>query len=273
MKRGHHATSASRTAELVALVRALGGLDPDAERFIGRDLRLAAAALRRLDPRGRALDRLTLGLSAAVRARHRWLDGVVVERLADDAEQLVLLGAGFDTRAARLAPHIAGRPIYHVDHPATAAARAARAGPTPAHVRRVDVDFAAEDFADALDAAGFAWDRPAVFIWEGVTMYLPRPTIEATLTRIAHRAAPGTRVGLDLVVRPEDYRTPLREHLARLALAALREPIVGIVPADELDALFSRAGLAPRQLLSCAEVPGGAGAWHGLWLAEVAVPR
>lgn len=273
MREGRTARSASRTAELVALIRDVAGSDPYAHAFISPGYRLLGRVVKRLDPAGRRTDRITLGLTDAIRARHRWLDGLLVEAVGSDAEQIVLLGSGFDARPWRFAGAIGARPIYLVDHPATAAARAARGPEETPGTRRVDVVFDQADFAEALTAAGFAWDRPSVFIWEGVTMYLPRETIEDTLHRIARRACPGTRIGFDLVAARPPADMPARERLGRAALSAMGEPVVTAIAATEIAPMLAGCGLAVRQIVPVRHAPGGEKAWPDMYFVEAAVPE
>lgn len=272
MRSGTSARSTSRTAEYVALVRQLGGFDPYAHHFVPRDMRALGRALTRLDPGGGRTDRFTLGLNNALRARHRWLDGLLVEALGDTAEQVVLLGSGFDARPWRFAEVIDGRPVYLVDHPATAAARAERGPGEEPNVQRVDVRFDEEDFAERLSEVGFAWDRPAVFIWEGVTMYLPRPVVESTLSRIAHRAAPGTRVGFDLVAARPPAEMSRRERWARAVMARMSEPVVLGLPVERMRGFVEASGLAVRQIVPVREARGGAHAWPDLCFVDAVVP-
>lgn len=268
MKAGRSARSASRTAEMVALIRHQAGFDPYAHHFVAADYRLLGRILERVDPGGGVVDRFTLGITDAIRARHRWLDDLLLRALGDGAEQAVVLGAGFDARAWRFASEIGDRPVFLVDHPATAAARAER-GPAESHnVRRVDVDFAVDDFTERLSVAGFRWDRPAVFLWEGVTMYLPRAAVEQTLGRIAERSAAGSRIGFDLVLGRAWGEMPWRERVSRRVLGLMREPVSAGIPEAEVAPLVTGTGLHIRRRIPIREAPGGAMAWPDMLLVE-----
>ena len=99
----------------------------------------------------------------------------------------MILGAGLDTRAARL-----GRPgvrFFEVDHPESQSDKQDRLGrlegyPTDA-ATYVSCDFEQDDFLDRLCAEGFDPNEPALFVWEGVTPYLTEPAIRAILDRVA----------------------------------------------------------------------------------------
>lgn len=161
--------------------------------------------------------------------------------------QWVLLGAGLDMFAWRR-PDCASVPQFEVDHPATQRSkqrRIARLGlvAPPLH-RFVPVDFARETASEQLLAAGFARAVPTVFAWLGVTYYLERAAIDATLRDIRSIAAPGSVLVLD-------YRLPDR-HLARkergpvrrsdLVFARWGEPMLSRFEPAELHALAVRTG-------------------------------
>lgn len=130
-------------------------------------------------------------------ARTTYYDAALQRHLAG-TDQLVILGAGFDTRVFRLPPESRVR-CFEIDMPRTQAYKIAmlqKAG-LPTHLATyVAADFETEDWMEKLVAAGFDPGRPALFLWEAVTMYLDRPSVEATLRRIAG-TAPGSAVAFD----------------------------------------------------------------------------
>jgi len=113
--------------------------------------------------------------------------------------QVVVLGAGFDTRAARLAR--AGVRFFEVDREETQAVKLARLATLPgypvASASYVTCDFEHQDFLDRLAGSGFRANEPALFLWEGVTPYLTEPAVRATLRRIAEGTHPGSVVVFD----------------------------------------------------------------------------
>src|SRR5262245_41023990 len=88
--------------------------------------------------------------------------------------QVVILGAGFDTRAARLAAP--GVRFFEVDHPSTGADKRARLGRAAGYpidcATYVACDFESQDFVSELDRSGFSSAEPAFVVWEGVSPYL-----------------------------------------------------------------------------------------------------
>lgn len=194
----------SRTAEHVALFRALetarpgGGLfrDPPARRLLPRRRR-TVVALCRLPGVHRALVRYidrrwSGGPRASAVVRTRLIDGWLADALSGGAAQVVLLGAGFDSRAHR-APE--GAVYFEVDHPATQATKLRRLG---RHARPgvvfAPADLTADDLGTVLRAAGFDPALRTAVIWEGVTNYLDEPAVDATLRGLAALCPPGSTV-------------------------------------------------------------------------------
>jgi methyltransferase (TIGR00027 family) len=117
--------------------------------------------------------------------------------------QVVLLGAGLDTRAARLAKN--GVRFFEVDHPSSqrdklARLRALDGYPVEA-ATYVACDFETDDFIDRLAAEGFHPTAPALVIWEGVVPYLTEPAIRRTLRRITDACERRTVLVFDYVMR------------------------------------------------------------------------
>jgi methyltransferase (TIGR00027 family) len=192
-------SSASKTALMVCAYRARASrwdrplfVDPWAESLAGSDGHEIA---RRLDERFAPME-TWLALRVAYLDR---LVGIAVDRLS--IRQVVILGAGYDTRAARL-PR-AGVAFYEVDHPATQAAKRERLAkldryPADAAIY-VTCNFEREDPIERLVASGFSAREPALVIWEGVVPYLTEPAVRATATRLAHGLDPRSLVAFDFV--------------------------------------------------------------------------
>lgn len=134
-------------------------------------------------------------LAATMVARTVAIDDVVREAAAP---QLVVLGAGLDGRAWRMA-ELAGATVFEVDHPDTQREmrrRAAALTLAAKEVHFVPVDFTRDSLEAALAGAGHDATRPTTWVWEGVVMYLRPVEVEATLGKIAGRSAPGSVLAL-----------------------------------------------------------------------------
>lgn len=194
------------TARGVALVRAIEmtrpeservSSDPYAHRFVNP---LTVQFMRAVGAAG--INRLTgiEGLINFAMAREQYIADVMGRELRAGIEQIVILGAGFDTRAYRL-PEAAGVPVFEVDHPTTQAAkREALRGvvdPLPANVHFARVDFDHDDLGERLRAAGYDESKRTLFVWQGVIVYLTREGADRTLGFIAKHSAPGSVVVFD----------------------------------------------------------------------------
>ena len=118
------------------------------------------------------IDRRVPGARSSAVARTRFIDDAIAARLGEQTEQLVILGAGFDSRAYRL-PGLRGITVFEVDHPDTLATkrraleRALRA--LPKHVHFVPTDFNQRELATVMAEAGYRESLRTFFVWEGVT--------------------------------------------------------------------------------------------------------
>lgn len=249
----------SRTAEYVALFRALETArpaderlvdDPWAIRFLSPGLRLAAL-LAHL-PGGAALvagvlDRRWPGPRLSTVVRTRMVDDLVTAALDAGAHQLVLLGAGYDTRGLRL-PSAAASSVFEVDHPSTQARKRAAFAPAAAHATTyVPVDFERDDLRAALRGAGFAEGRPTCVVWEGVLSYLSLPAIDATLGSVTAACTPGSAVVLTYV---DAAALDHRDARWIRAVEAAGEPFVTGLRPGEAPAFFARRGLRLRSDVS-----------------------
>ena len=118
----------------------------------------------------------------------------LLEAHAPHAEQLVILGAGLDTRAYSDFKS-RGVAIYEVDEAANQAHKRAAldaAGIESDHVRFVVADFEQSDWIRSLLESDYNRDVKTIFLWEGVTLYLPERAVAETLRTLTEHSAPGS---------------------------------------------------------------------------------
>ncbi|HKE15503.1 MAG TPA: SAM-dependent methyltransferase [Kofleriaceae bacterium] len=221
------ASSASKTALMVAAYRARASRrvdpvcsDPWAHGLAGAlGLELSVA-----------LDRHFPHMELWIALRTAYLDAHVAHHIERGVRQVVLLGAGFDTRAARL-----GRPgvrFFEVDHPATQVEKRARL----AELRGYPVDAATfvgcdfesgQDFAAQLGESGFDAAAPAVVLWEGVVAYLSEEAVRATLCRVAEALHIDSPIYFDYIGKrlADADRIKPSDHGARDEVSRMGEPI------------------------------------------------
>jgi len=228
-------SSASRTALFMTAYRARASAQPDA---ICNDPWAAKLAGEEGFELARRYDEIYPHMELWTAVRTAFIDARVRRAISSPwaMTQVVLLGAGFDTRAARLAPspattgtattgtattgkttkgkattRAAGRPapqaqtpsvrFFEVDHPSTQAEKLRRLGALEGYpenaATHVACDFEGQDFLTELGRAGFRPDLAALFVWEGVTPYLSEAAVRGTLQRLASDTAAGSVVVFD----------------------------------------------------------------------------
>ena len=170
------------------------------------------------------------------------IDAAVRNAMAGGAQQLVILGAGYDGRAWRMR-ELSGVKVFEVDQPVTQGekrTRAAKLPPSIGMVSFVPMDFARASLGDALHGAGHDRRSPTCWIWEGVVMYLTRDTMRATLADVAGRSASGST----LIV---NYHTQHRRFLMRLIFHLIGEPQISAWTPAEMAADMRSAGFVVRE--------------------------
>ena len=248
----------SKTAEFMALFRAFESTyarerrlfeDPLAVHFLSPALR-AVVYFSRIPLIQRAiirlLDRVWTGARASGIARTRLIDDFLLRGICGGGKQVVILGAGYDSRAYRLAALQTLR-VFEVDHPSTLKYKKEKMrkahGVACGHVTYVETDFNHQSLAQTLRGAGFDENLPAFFIWEGVTNYLTDAAVRQTLGYIGSLAE-GTQLAFTYVHR-DAIDTP-GAHVKKGVSKLLRkqgEPwTFGILP-EELPALLRDCGL------------------------------
>ncbi len=146
--------------------------------------------------------------------------------------QLVILGAGWDTRAYNLPayslPEGAGVSVFEVDTPEMVALKQAAlqdAGIDAAHVTFVGVDFNEEPWLEGLERQGFDPALPSFFLWEGVVYYLDDEAVHATLAAIGSLAS-GSIVAFDYASREMvEGAGSLAFRMGKKSLEAIGEPL------------------------------------------------
>jgi len=197
-----------------------------------------------MDPEGTRLSR------AAIVARARFVEDLVVEQSGNGVEQYVILGAGLDTFAQRR-PDIASRMrVFEVDQPGPQAWKRQRLGElgfaVPEWLRLVPVDFeAGGSWLQSLADAGFDAGRPAVVASTGVMMYLTPETNEATLRDVAS-LAPGSTLVATFIIPLELVAADERPGLqgAERGARAAGTPFISFYTPHEMLRLARQAGFS-----------------------------
>jgi methyltransferase (TIGR00027 family) len=186
------------------------------------------------------------GIRGALLCRTCAIDDMVKAAVGRGLRNVVILGAGLDTRPYRLA-ELAGTTVFELDLATLQNFKRARLrdrfGAEPPHVRFVPIDFNSARLDEALANAGLDQNEPALFIWEGVTQYLQPEAVDAVLRAVAARPE-----GSELI-----FTYVLEDALTGKIAARKPEPwFFGIRP-DLLAAFLAERGLTLRADLGAEE--------------------
>ena len=256
----------SATAQLIALGTVFLSRDPQLGRFVPA----RASALSGLLLSGSAPGKLGLiglasrpGLRALVRGleravlpgillhyalRKRFIEESARAFLARGGSQLVVLGAGFDTLAARIAEASPGVTCVELDHPGTQEAkRRVLTSRTSAGVHFAPADLSGDSISDALGTVeAFSQGRPTFFVLEGVSMYLDEASVVRILGDCARLGGSGTEIAWTFMSPDERGRIAFRRSRAGVVdswLEARGEPFTWGISRERLEPFLRPLGL------------------------------
>lgn len=145
------------------------------------------------------------GVMGFLAARERYIDDILRSFMDNGLQQLVILGAGYDSRAYRfdrLRDHVK---IFEVDHPATQMDKLTKVravlGTIPDYVTYIPVDFSTQTLEERLPESGYDPNLKTLFIWQGVTMYLTAEAVDETLKFIQQHSTPDSAIVFDYIYR------------------------------------------------------------------------
>lgn len=124
----------------------------------------------------------------------------IIERVIPGVEQIVVMGAGYDTRAYGDFSHH-DVVFYELDQPVVQEHKRkvlADAELDSSHVCFVPVDFSTQNAFEQLIGAGFDSSKKTLFLWEGVTLYLTEEDIRNTMRDVRRHAPAGSILLADL---------------------------------------------------------------------------
>ena len=197
----------SRTAEFTCLVRGLSNLENRAQ-YRSDDY----VSLIIMNGVIRPLLRLALfkrfftakypaGMYEYVIARTKTIDAEFKRALDQGFRQVLIFGAGFDSRGIRLGSQAEHARVFELDAPATQRAKIERYREKkveiPENLVFIPIDFDRDSLPERLDQAGFDKRCPSLFILEGLTMYLQPDSVDATFRVIREFAGDGSRIVFD----------------------------------------------------------------------------
>jgi methyltransferase (TIGR00027 family) len=144
------------------------------------------------------------GIVTSMVIRTRYIDTVLDASLRDGVRQVVVLGAGFDSRGYRFQDRLKGVRFIEVDYGPTQQYKERRVrevlGSIPKNLRYVPMDFTKDDLLTQLRKGGFSETEKTLFIWEGVVVYMPEAAVKATLQFVRRHSAAGSRIVFNYVL-------------------------------------------------------------------------
>lgn len=253
----------SRTAEGAAVIRAIESCRSKRDRLF--EDRLACGFVRNPFSRwiiglmnmvgiGTTLlilrDRQFPGVIGGLICRTRYIDDALQDALREGFKQVVILGAGFDSRAYRI-PGMEKARVFEVDHPGTQRWKQKclkrMLGPPPSHVVFVPINFDKQELRDEMEKVSFLTNVKTFFIWEGVSQYITGEAVDATLRYVSSASAPGSKIVFTYIQRDiidESAQSELGRKLILLT-QQLGEPWQVGFNKEELPHYLSERGLAP----------------------------
>ena len=144
------------------------------------------------------------GVLGSFLCRTRYIDDVLKKSLQGGIEQLVILGAGFDSRAYRITGMERVR-VFEVDLPGTRELKRVRVekvlGKVPENVTLVGMNFEQQNLGEVLKSVGFQKEKRTLFIWEGVTQYITAEAVNNTLAFVSGVSGTGSAIVFTYVLQ------------------------------------------------------------------------
>lgn len=204
--------NASKTAETIAMVRMIESKKPENERicydpyavnFISQEvLDFAAKNPEKYSAFVARNESLVPGASNSIVARVRFFDDVLKSSIDDGLEQLVIVGAGYDTRAYRI-EGLDRTQVFEIDHPATQKIKIKKIKEIfksqPDHVTYIPLDLEIDKFGQKLLKTKYDSSKKTLFIMEGLLMYISPETVDKILSFILHNSGRGSSVLFDYI--------------------------------------------------------------------------
>jgi len=138
-------------------------------------------------------------------ARTRYIDEYVDKCIDDGLQQLIILGAGYDSRAYRIERLKGKVTVFEVDHPATQKRKIEKVKkilyPLPSNVVYAPIDFNKQKLSHVVPQSGYDRDKKSLFIWEGVTPYLTADAVDETLHFVATNSGPGSSIIFNYILK------------------------------------------------------------------------
>jgi methyltransferase (TIGR00027 family) len=220
--------------------------DPLAIAFIGKGKRL----LGKIPP----LRRLALWyieqrhpfVFDCIAARTRYIDEHVNHCIDDGIEQLIILGAGYDSRAYRMERLKEKVTVFEIDLPAIQKLKIQKLkkiiDPLPSNVVYIPIDFNSETLSQRLFQSKYDKDKKSLFIWEGVTPYLTAEAVDETLYFVANNSKSGSSIIFNYIIKSVVDGTCQLEKAAEIRKAFELEGLLFGIEEGTIESFMSERG-------------------------------
>ena len=197
----------------------------------------------------------TKRLRASILARARFIEDLIIEESKHGISQYVILGAGLDTFSQRRADVASKLQVYEIDQPDTQTWKQRRLNELgfgiPEWLHFVSVDFETSSWWEQLLKSGFDINKPAVVACTGVSLYLTKDAITATLNQIA-KLMSGSKLAMTFYL-PMELMDEEDKPLQQIAEKGAREaetPFVSFYSPSEILTLANKAGFKKAKTIS-----------------------
>ena len=204
--------SPSKTAEEVTIIRIIESTKPEDERICYDPLAvhfIGSKTLKLLQKNPEKEKQNVLkGVANTIAVRVRYFDDFVEKSIVEGLEQLVILGAGYDTRAYRI-EGLKNVKVFEVDHPGTQGVKIEKIkeifGYLLDHVTYVSIDLEKESLNGKLLKNGYDPSKKTLFLMEGLTMYISPEAVDEILSFIVENSSKGSAVIFDYASRTVNF--------------------------------------------------------------------
>ncbi len=178
-------------------------------------------------------------------ARTAYGDTLFRAALKNSTPQIVILGAGYDTRSYRYCNPVDKTVVFEVDAAATQNRKREQLGefdiPIPSSLKFIPMNFKTDSLLESLDECGYDVSLKTLFLWEGVTQYLPEKTVRETVQFIENHSGVGSTIFFD-------YLTEERSSTVE------SEPFLFWTDPDTLSDNLQKHSISTVEMLNCSDI-------------------
>jgi methyltransferase (TIGR00027 family) len=143
------------------------------------------------------------GMYEYVIARTKYIDSIFEKAILKEFDQILVFGAGFDSRGIRFLNKNSKTNVFELDVPITQNAKMnqlkKRGVELNPHIIFISIDFNKESLENKLDESGFRKNRKSLFVLEGLTMYLSAESVDSTFRAIEKISGINSEIVFDYV--------------------------------------------------------------------------